>query len=480
MSNINTLKDKLSRILLKNDPYKDGSSAVPKPDYQDISDKIQHIQKGKERGEQNLPPLGVSSPDEVELQILNTYQEIASKASEDVRTTLTIYNQRLIGFDLSGMLEDIRDICRSSVTDFVAEVTKAKEEITTYRDRVKSKENDLVLFKKENKLIRSASYPDTNDKIFKYGVLLFLFLIETVGNAAFLSKGNELGYLGSYTEAIYISFINIGIAFLVGSLVTRHLFNKARILKFFALVILFFAVMASGAFNLLIAHYREITDSGLFSDAGSLAVQSMSSEPFQLKSIQAWVLFIAGWLFWLIALVDTHKLDDNYPGYGKVSRDAEDSKDEYATFKSEIIDQLKDLKDDSEAEIKDIRDRLGEVQGRISVILNDKNLLQEDYADFTEIVKDQFNQMVQSYRDANRSCRSKAPAWFKESIKLKVPKVNDISDVISLDHINEQVTAGRKALDSSIDEFYQKFEEAVQSIDTIDNLTSKKLNNTPE
>ena len=476
MSKIDTLKDKLSNILLKNDPYKDGGSALPKPDYRDISDKLQPVQKGRERGEQNLPPLGVSSPDEVELEILNTYQEIASKASEDVRSTLTTYNQRLMGFDLSGMLEDIRDTCRSSVTDFIAEVTKAKEEITTYRDRVQDKENDLILFKKQNDLIRSASYPDRNEKIFKYGVLLFLFLIETIGNAAFLSKGNELGFLGSYTEAIYISFINIGAAVLVGTLVTRHLFNKENMQKFFALGILIFAVFASGAFNLLIAHYREITDSGFFSDAGSLAVQSMTSGPFKLQSIQAWILFIAGWLFWLIALVDTHKLDDNYPGYGKVSRDAEDSKDEYASFKSEVIDELKDLKDDSEAEIKEIRDRLGEVQGRISVILNDKNLLQEDYINFTEMVKEQFNQMIQSYRDSNRSARSRSPSWFKETIEIKVSKVKDVSDVISLDHINEQVTEGRKALDSSINDFYQKFEEAVQSIDTLDNLTSKKPN----
>lgn len=474
MSNIESLKDKLSSILLKNDPYRDGASAVPKPDYKDISEKLALSEKGKQRGAKNLPPIGITGPDEVELEVITVYQEIVDKTSESVRTSLTTYNQRLMGFDLTGMLEDIRDTCRSSITDFTAEITKAKEEIITVRDRVKSKQQDLNLFKEENELIRSASYPDRNQKILSYGLLLFLFLIETVGNAVFLSKGNELGFLGSYTEAIYISFINIGVAFLVGTLATRHIFHKNSLQKIFGLLALLTAVLFSGALNLLVAHYREISESGFFSEAGSVAIQNIINNPFGLQSIQSWVLFIAGWLFWLIALIDSHKLDDNYPGYGVVARASEEAKDEYALFKSEVIDELKYLKDESEGEIKEIRDRLGEVQGQISSILNDKNLIQEDYLNFCGNAKNQFNLMIQNYRDANRESRKRVPSWFKETLEIHVPEVKDVSDVVSLDHINEQVTEGRAALDASIDDFYKEFSAAVQAIDTIDNITDYK------
>lgn len=473
MSKIDSLKDKLSNILLKHDPYKDGDSAVPKPDYQYISDKLKPAKKGRERGEKNLPPLGVNGPDEIELEIITTYQEISDKASESVRTTLKTYNERLMGFDLTGMLEDIRDTCRSSITDFIAEIIKAKEEIITSRDRVQSKANDLKLFKEENDLIRSASYPNRNHKIFSYGLLLFLFLVETIGNAVFLSKGNELGFLGSYTEAIYISFINIGTAYLAGVLATRHMFHKNKIQKLFGFTVLLAALSLSGMLNLLVAHYREISGAGFFSTAGNVAIQKILNDPWGLESIQSWILFLAGWLFWLIALVDSHKLDDNYPGYGKVARAAEQAKDDYAYFKSEVIDELKYLKDESESDIKEIRDRLGDVQGQISSILNDKNLLQEDYANFTQKVKHQFNLMIQSYRDANREARNRAPSWFKGSLEIHVPEVKDVSDVLSLEHINTQVTEGRKALDASIDDFYTEFEEAVQAIDTIDSLITR-------
>ena len=475
MSKIKDLKAKLSEVLVKSDPYIDGASLIPKPDYDAIEKQIDPKTKGKERGLQNNPPLGTTEPDEVELLIISTFQEMLDKAGEDVRNTIATYNNRLLGFDLKGVLEDIRDICRSSVSDFGAEIVKAKEEITNAKELVKDKERDLELFKKENKLIRSASYPSEDKKYLKYGILALLFLVETIGNAVFLSKGNEFGIVGSYTEAIYISFLNLMAGILIGNYVSRNLFSINKFLKYSSAILILIVLIFAGGWNLLIAHYREVSGIGLLGDAGVMAIQSMKDDPLALQSLQSWVLFFVGWLFWLIALIDTHTLDDNYPKYGVVSRALNDAREDFAFSKSMIIEHLGALKEHSEQVIKDLRTELGEIQSRVSYLSSQKALTIEDYEVFSQKAENQFQRLINIYRDANKSERTRSPSSFRKKLKLNIPKINDVAVIDSPEKLNRNIEEGRKELDSSIDIFYSKFDDAVNELDSLKDLKIQGL-----
>ena len=73
-----------------------------------------------------------------------------------------------------------------------------------------------------------------------------------------MAKGNEFGLFGAYTEAVVISFVNLGIAFMLGILVTNfnHVHRVRKSMGILtAVVFLAFALF----FNLMVAHYRETT-----------------------------------------------------------------------------------------------------------------------------------------------------------------------------------------------------------------------------
>jgi hypothetical protein len=320
MSDVNNLKDKLKGLLNKHSVVDFGSSLVPEIDYTEMSKKLKPEELGRERGAKDLPPLGTKTPDEIEYKIKNVYQELVDKTSKNVVEALITYNQRLMSLDVTGLIDNIRDTARGTIGEFKAEVIKGVNELAEYGDIVKSKSDDLSDFKSENNLKRSASYPTFTGRFVRIAIISVIFLIESVANSAFLRIANEGGMIGAYSEAIAISFVNVGTAFLIGQWFTRYLFGNNQHLKIIFIFLVFIAFSLSGLFNLAVAHYRELAGEGFFGDAGAMAIQNMLTQPFALGEFQSWVLFLMGWLFWIISLVDTHTMDDNFPNYGKVDR----------------------------------------------------------------------------------------------------------------------------------------------------------------
>ena len=82
---------------------------MPLPDKQAIESRIEPIKKGRERGANELPPLGTSEPDEVELMILDAYQEAFTDTGARVSETAGTYNSRIQSVNLLTQLEEITD-----------------------------------------------------------------------------------------------------------------------------------------------------------------------------------------------------------------------------------------------------------------------------------------------------------------------------------------------------------------------------------
>ena len=199
MSKVSALKQHLTELLTRGSAYRQSSSQIPKLDYTELVRQLKPEDLGRDRGENGLPPLGYVGPDDVEQRINNTLQELVDNTAHDVNEGLASYSQRIMALNLSGEMDDIRDVGRGAIGNFKARVDIGKENLIGFKETLDAKNVDLKIFKKTNRIERSASYPSSGMNWLKTSVLFFLFLIESVANASFLAIANAGGLVGAYS-----------------------------------------------------------------------------------------------------------------------------------------------------------------------------------------------------------------------------------------------------------------------------------------
>ena len=470
MSKISAFKDSISGLLTKSTPYQAGSSLVPKLDYKVIEASLQPVKYGKERGEQLIPAFDSQEPDDIELKILNTFQEMCDKTSQDVNEGMASYNQRILSFDLSSLMDGIRDATRSTVSDFKASVVTGLNELQNGRETVKGKYNDVRFFKEEHKIRRSATYPTSTGLYLRWALLLVLFLFESIGNSIFLSVGHLGGVFGAYAESFAFAFLNVGSAYFIGRMVTPYMYYKKPQLSVLAFVALIVFLGLSGFFNLAVAHYRDMAGAGLFGEAGSAAIIQLINAPFALNEIQSWVLFLVGWLLWIISVIDAHAMDDNIPGYGAVDRALRDARIDYANLKAAIIGDIQDFRLSGEEDVKEIRYELSEGYGQVNAVFGLRKALLNEYEVFSEQSLRYFNQILESYRNTNISCRKDTPVSFSNKLTLSIISHSDDVISVNLEKLSEQVEDGKSTLDSALDDFYNEYNVAIEAFKKLDDI----------
>jgi len=475
MSKTSVFKDSISALLIKNNPFQAGSSLVPKLDYKVLEASLQPVKYGEERGEQGIPASDSLMSDDVELKILHTFQELCDKTSQDVNEALASYNQRILSFDISSFLDGIRDDTRSTVSDFKAKVVIGLNDLQNSGETVKDKFNDVRFFKEEHNIRRSATYPTSTGLYFRKAFLIVIFLFESIANSIFLSVGHLGGVVGAYAESFGIAVVNVGSAFLIGRMVTPYMFCRKIKFSVPAFLALMVFLGLSGFANLAVAHYRDMAGADLFSEAGSAAIIQLMDAPFALKEFQSWVLFLMGWLLWIASVIDAHSMDDNIPGYGVVARALLDARIEYADIKAGIISEIQEFRTSGEKDVKEGRYDLSDRYGQVNAVFGLRKAQLKDYEMFCEHSRRYFKQILESYRNANLSCRDDTPECFSMLLTLSI--VDHTEDIASFNlvELSQKVEAGKLALDVALDEFYSEYNAAIERFEKLDDIEQGTL-----
>ena len=246
-----------------------------------------------------------------------------------------------------------------------------------------------------------------------------LFLIETMGNTAFLAKGNELGILGAYAEAIVISFVNLGVAFLLGML-AKNAFHNSKGRKCVGFIVLGLFLIFATFFNLMVAHYREITGTAL-DEGGQLAIAAFAKNPWGLKEFQSWILFFMGFLFAIISFIDGIFWDDIYPQYGKRKHSFDEKKVEYDEKYERAKNGLQDVNNNSNKVLEKISRDIVDVPKKYNSTVDAYSRLVRSFKDHLNHLEDAGNSLLNVYQTANREWRKQsnpAPERFKQCWKM--------------------------------------------------------------
>ncbi len=442
-----------------------------KVDVSKIAEELHLTEEAEAAAKRGLPALDNPSLDDTENKIVGRISTYQSKAKDRGDEELDAYRKRLIKLNTEFRNHSIGAVdgeIRNSKVKLEQKVENAKTNLRSKKRALKIAEDRLTKFQKDNDLYREAIKQNSGAyKFFASGIIALLFLIETLGNASFLAKGNELGLFGAYTEAIVISFANLGVAFLLGRrLITycHHIDWRRKSVGILAAVA--FVVFAF-FFNLMVAHYREITGTVL-DEGGQLAMSAFRENPLGLRDFQSWMLFCMGFLFAIISFIDGIKLaGDPYPGYSKVFYRYQGEYEDYQAAYDNHQKDLEKIFDEAVKTLNSIEQRLtGFEAARVSILDGHRHVIKshEDYLNHLERAGDD---LLKRYREVNRASRGgEAPTRFNDKWELEERSPMDSAlpeALLKREEISEIIAETRAGVKDGAEELKEKYDSVRNS-----------------
>jgi hypothetical protein len=220
-------------------------------------------------------------------------------------------------------------------------------------------------FKTIHQIDRIPDFPQNSQLFFRYALLFALIVVEGALNAGFFAQGMDTGLIGGFVTAAVMAAINVVVSFLIGRFVVRWIFHRrwwGKLLGIIGLTgfIVFVLFMA-----ISITHLRDALLEGV-ANPSEFAWITIQEKLFAIKDLYTWFLMMITAGFGMTAMIDGIFMDDRYPGYGRISRRAEQARSNFESEYEDIQQQLEDLKQDKLDSIEDhllqVREILFEIQ----------------------------------------------------------------------------------------------------------------------
>ena len=433
-------------------------------DVNKVAERLSLHSRGTERGNEELPESNDEILDEVEQEIVSLIEKDLDRNQKIYEDQANTYIERIA---LAGSTSDYTKIeieAEDAIANFRKTIDEERSQLERKEENLREIADEKRKFKQKHKLERTAHYPELGSRILRLGLIAVLFLVEALANTPLLAKGSEFGLTGGVTQAITIALLNIGIAAVTGYVGLRELFHRNLFRKLLGTIWLILWLTITIAFNLLVAHYRELSEV-LITDPGipQQIVNEFIANPIGLDDFPSWVLFGIGILFALVALLDMFTLDDAYPFYGKLDRKYQRLCQEYADLRSDLIHELSAPRTKIANEIAIAIDAIAKQENNRIHLQASWNAILGEYQTSIQSLNNQCNELLQIYRSANREARSsRVPDKFNDNIRFnREPSISppETSPIFSPIQTGIHAKNLRKIMDKFFDEFNSLSEE---------------------
>ena len=452
-------------------------------DVDKVKEKLSLEKRGIEEGKKELPDENDENLDESEQAIIDLVQSEFDSNQKLFEQYSETYKSRYNRLSNTSDYSKIEIDARNAIADFRKRKVEGRTQLHIEEQNLIESSQERRHFKKRHNLQhRTAYYPELSRKVFGWGLIMVLFLVESVANGNLLAEGSDLGFYGGIAQAITIAGLNIGIALVTGYVGLRQLWHRNLVLKLLGLVWLFGWVAITLTFNLLIAHYRElvsyesvaldvrITDPGI----PQHIIEAFLQNTFGLNDTLSWVLFGIGVLFALIALLESLSMDDKYPFYGKLERKYQSLRSKYADMRSTLINELEDSKSEAIEDITLAIDMIHKNSKERQAIQTNWAALKQEHLSSLKTLSDKRDQLLRIYRSANREARTtNVPTRFHQGIE----KIEEKGRIIPPVWATVDTDIHSETLRKTIQDFFEEFESAIEEYPPLDVVTGNSKNN---
>jgi hypothetical protein len=440
-----------------------------------VADELRLVAQGKERGSQNRPPPDAQTMDDVEHQIIERVEAHKQDSHTVYLDYLHTNDERVTALSFEELFATVQQTAPEAVGDFEAEATVGRDELFALRRRLNESELEREEFRKRHRLQRPARLANLGKIILKIGLLAVLFVIEVAINGGFLSKANESGYLGGAVQAVTFAALNIIASFLCGMALIRLVNHRNYFLKLIGALSFLLYLGFAAALNLTLAHLREMPPM-INGDVGQEVLQRLLATPFILTDVNSWVFISIGFVFSLIAMVDGFTFFDPYIGYAGLERRWQEASRQFTDVKSELIERLRDIRQDSTAVMTEAVSDLSKRRNDYDSFLKSRGRLAQRFSQNQNQIEQAGRALLVIYREENRRARSTpAPAYFDKLFTMeRIIYAGAEPDTTARERLRQMIEETQGLLKEQIQAINAAFERAMRSYREIDELFPEK------
>jgi hypothetical protein len=386
-------------------------------------------------GKLNQPPADANSPDDFERRIakrVSHEKASAHRVWENRRSSLV---NRMAALQFRGGVAQIRAQAIGAVSAFQVAAKTTVAEAYLARSDAEQQHAALERFKLENKLTRTAHYPDT--PILQIGIISVVLLFELILNAYFFGKGDPMGYLGGFNHALTLAICNIGVTVFASAVLLRKAFHRNLFRKLFFGTLYIGVLLFVFLLNVVFAKARDLMQNpdlqaslaatqsflpttellapslrqhaGITSEHIPVLLLDQTRHLLTYEHFDSYLLLLSTCVFCLLAAYEVYKMDDPYPDYGRRTRAYKDSHDAWMKKRNTGLDLVS--KEQSK-QIKRIEDIERTVDGDLFLrdkLLADSNENDSDYFRLLQKLSSFEVKLVDKYREINSRVRSASP-----------------------------------------------------------------------
>ena len=414
----------------------------------DLRAAIEPERLGREAGERGMPPLNAADdPGQTEIE-----EFIEAKKNEAVRLRdehLEQVDRHLGQVDRTVLSGDLESSARKAATEFREVEQSELQALKAALHDFERRRRDFFDFKHRSRLDREPDYVSQRTTLLLVGLIVLLFLAESLLNGAFLAVGSEGGLVGGWGLALGFSVVNLVLPALFFGPGSRYVSHIHPLLKVVGGLAILGWLGTAFTLNLGLAHFRDAS-ADLSENIGAEALSRFLASPFGLQDAESWLLFVLGFFFSGVAFFDGRKLfGDSYPGYSRKHRRMEDARADYDDLWQDVVEQLRTIREEGlDAIRRTAHEAKSQPVERRRALESETNLLTA-FDSHVEQLQRFGTMLIEEYREANRSVRFDrgTPEAFGQPWRLASPPPHRqrrepaAADNVDLDGLNDQYEA---------------------------------------
>jgi hypothetical protein len=456
--------------------YKPNTEIFGQFDAEKVAKELNLEKVGAEKGTKNQPSHDSQIPDEIESQIQERIEAAKSTANDAAENQILTYNERISNLDFEGHFSELRQAGPLAISDIQAQIQRGLNEMNTRRRKLLDVEKEFLHFRSHNGLeYRTAKLTTQTGTFLRFLIILIMIVLETYFNGTYLAKGSTEGLIGGIFEAASFALLNIGFSIILTLYVIKQIVRNGLIWKLIGItgILAWLAVVLF--INLGLAHYREVA--ATFAEgAGSDILARIVENPFGLVELESWMLFAIGVLFATVTLVDIITFSDIYPGYTKRQMRWDEENEEYKDEFDSLIQELDDIKEDYNDNLKAIGNALSSRQRELDNILSGRNRLVSLYSSHHEQLQRAANSLFSYYFEANRAARTTSvPDRFNRRFVVSKMELSSGKSFQPREaqKVKDRISEAKKILDDQVQLVLAEYSKGIRQYRNLDILNKE-------
>jgi hypothetical protein len=470
-----SFKDLLSELRGTREGVLPSIQSFPPLDVEELTRQLDLLNRAEEAGKRNSPPCDSELEDAAELDVRADIERRARKAAEDYQSARELYESRirraLVSTDQRVSIEAFG---QNALADFGVQIADELNKLHLARLELEARERELLAFQRRHGLERLPHQPPPSRRTVGVLLVVLIFLVESMFNGMFFASGSEAGLIGGVLQALALSFLNIGAAWLYAAYGFRLMVHRAFAIKLVGSVATAVYLAWSLGINLMIAHFRDV----FIANDGVVGMRELLDRlafaPLDLADPNSWLLALLGVTLGLVAVIDVVGMDDVYPGFGAAGRRRADAVQAYTDAKATSLLGLENTRDKAVGEMLDVLSEMKNAEYDLALAIDGRSNLYRAFRAFLDHAADTYVRLMQRYRETNQLARADGcvPPRFKT-----IPTRPEFLGANPLETLSELAKDERSAVVQRMDFFIQavnrKYEETAARFETVRGIVSQ-------